>query len=183
MRYIPIILAAVLCSCGNSTKNNNSAKNTAVTVPTTDTLAVKDSVYNDPNTTSDDYANYYLVVADTGTDYYTMDAAMYRLAKQSHMDIDTLNRYYNAKKKKIVLREDDADEAYAGEYISVRFPNTNFSIEYLDSYTIQARKGTMCILAGIYETQQAADSVLRIIKPNSPKAFTMKSKIYIGCIH
>jgi hypothetical protein len=181
MRYIPIILAVLLYSCANSTKNNNSAKDTVVIAH--DTIAVKDSVLNDPNTTSDDYANYYLVVADTGTDYYTMDAAMYRLAKLSHMDIDTLNRYYNPKKKKIVLREDDADEAYAGEYISVRFPNANFSIEYLDSYTIQAREGTMCILAGIYETQQAADSVLRIVKPNAPKAFTMKSKIYIGCIH
>lgn len=183
MRYISILLAALLCSCGNSTKNNDSAKDTLALAPTADTPPVKDSINNDPNTTSDDYANYYLVVADTGTDYYTMDAVMYRLAKQSHMDIDTLNRYYNAKKKKIVLREDDPDEAYAGEYVSVRFPNTNLSMEYLDSYTIQAREGTMCILAGIYETQQAADSVLRIVKPNAPKAFAMKSKIYIGCIH
>ncbi len=70
MRYISIILAALLYSCANSTKNNNSAKDTVVIAH--DTIAVNDSVLNDPNTTSDDYANYYLVVADTGADYYTM---------------------------------------------------------------------------------------------------------------
>ncbi len=183
MRYIPFLLIAFICSCGN-TQNSNDAKDTIAVVPIrTDTVQAQDSSYNDPNTTSDDYANYYLVIADTGTDYNSLDAAMYLLAKQTGLQVDTLNKYYNPQKKKIVLREDDDDEAYAGEYISVRFPTTTMSMEYLDSYTIQAREKTMCILAGIYETQQAADSVLRIVKPNAPKAFTMKSKIYIGCIH
>lgn len=183
MRFIPFLLIALLCSCGN-TQNSNDAKDTTAVVPIkTDTIQAQDSSYNDPNTTSDDYANYYLVIADTGTDYNSLDAAMYLLAKQTGLQVDTLNKYYNPKKKKIVLREDDDDEAYAGEYISVRFPTTTMSMEYLDSYTIQARAGTMCILGGIYETQHAADSVLAVVKPHAPKAFTLKSKIYIGCIH
>jgi hypothetical protein len=38
-------------------------------------------------------------------------------------------------------------------------------------------------MAGIFETQHSADSVLAIIKPIEKNSFILKAKIYIGCMH
>ncbi len=133
--------------------------------------------------TNPDIETYYIVVADTGTQYGLLNAKMYALAKQTTLTVDTLGRYFNASKKKIVLREDDDDELYAGEYFPRRFPSTTLSMEYMDSYIPGSNAGTMGIIAGIFENATDGEKALQSIKTHSANARLVKADIYVGCIH
>ena len=62
------------------------------------------------------------MVADTGKDYFKLRNQMFRLNQLLHISIDTMGRYYNKMKDEIVLRENDEDEIYRGEYFPRRFP-------------------------------------------------------------
>jgi hypothetical protein len=133
--------------------------------------------------TNPDIETYYILVADTGTQYGLLNAKMYALAKQTTLTVDTLGRYYNASKKKIVLNENDDDELYAGEYFPRRFPSTTLSMEYMDSYTPGSVVGMMGIIAGIYENATDGEKALQTVKTHSTNARLVKADIYVGCIH
>lgn len=178
------MLIALLCACGPDAKNTNNNTDTTALQITIDT-AVNDSIGAvDPAfSTQKDYADYYLVIADTGTNYYSLDAVMYKLASQSLMEIDTLGRYYDAKKKKIILPENYPDDLYAGEYVECHTLTDKLSLEYLKSYTTNTTDKNICLLAGMYETKETADSVCAVIKHFRPEAYVLAGRVYIGCMH
>jgi hypothetical protein len=130
-----------------------------------------------------DIETMYVVIADTGKNYALLNTQMYAIAKQTQGQVDTLGRYYNTKKNKIVLREDDSDELYAGEYFPRRFPSTTLSMEYMDTYTPGANEAMIGIVAGIFENQADGEKTLQTIKAVSPNARLVKADIYVGCIH
>ncbi len=139
--------------------------------PTTDTAGVGD------------YQCLYITIADTGLSYYKLRAVMAKLNTNSHIRIDTMNRYYNAAKNEIVLRDDDEDEMYRGTYAPRRFPSESLSLEYAATYTRATAQKNIALVAGIYETKQSADSMLKVIKPFAGKAFVLKGEVYVGCMH
>lgn len=130
-----------------------------------------------------DIETLYVVIADTGTTYATLNTAMYAIAKQTQWQVDTLGRYYNTKKNKIVLREDDSDELYAGEYFPRRFPSTTLSLEYMDTYVPGSSESMIGIVGGIFVNQADGEKALQTIKVFSPHARLVKADIYVGCIH
>lgn len=130
-----------------------------------------------------DIETYYVVVADTGLQYAPLNAQMYSLAKQMNLTVDTLGRYYNLEKKKIVLNEKDDDELYAGEYFPRRFPSTTLSMEYVDTYTPGSNPTMIGIIAGIFEEAASGEKVLQSVKAYCPNARLVKADIYVGCVH
>lgn len=130
-----------------------------------------------------DIETLYVLIADTGKTYATLNASMYAIAKQTQWQVDTLGRYFNTKKNKIVLREDDSDELYAGEYFPRRFPSTSLSMEYMDTYIPGSSESMIGIVGGIFVNQADGEKALQTIKAFSPNARLVKANIYLGCIH
>ncbi len=131
----------------------------------------------------EEYAIYYVTIADTGKSYYPLREKMMALSQALPLAIDTMGRYYDAKKKMIVLPEDDEDEVFAGDYFPRRGPDVHLSLEYLDLYQKKAGKKTIALVSGIYEKKTSADSALRVMKSAAGGAFVVKTEMYMGCIH
>ncbi len=130
----------------------------------------------------DAYADYYVLIADTGKNYTELRAKMFNLHQSTDLVIDTMGRTYDKVKGLIALPDDSEDDIYAGEYYPRRYPSENLSLEYLSQYSDKAGLKTMALVAGIYENKTKADSALTNIKTGE-KAFVLKSKIYVGCMH
>lgn len=135
------------------------------------------------DTTDPDYANYFIVVADTGSQYYSLRQKMFLVHKKLNIPIDTLGRFYNRKKNLIALPDNDTDEIYAGGYFPRRYPSESLSLEYLNVYQKESGDKTIALVAGIYETEKRAKKALTNLRKVQRNAFLVKSKIYIGCIH
>ncbi len=131
----------------------------------------------------DEMATYYIVVADTGADYYLLRTKMFDLHKQLQLDIDTLGRAYNPQSNLIALPENDEDEIYRGEYYPRRYPSKFLSLEYLSWYQDHNERKTIALVAGIYEDNESADSALLKLKKEGPQAFVLKARVYVGCMH
>jgi len=183
-----IFLMVVLAACSSSSgKQKPGAVNklTARQLPVKGQLPGKRSAPTDtltPDQQADAFANYYVVVADTGIDYYFLREEMIALKNSAGMTIDTMGRYYNLKKQLIALPDDDPDEIYAGDYFPRRYPGINLSLEYLHSYKRDAKEKMIALVAGICENKTSADSVLKTISSQNG-AFAFKAKVYVGCMH
>ncbi|WDF76519.1 hypothetical protein ACFGVS_26285 [Mucilaginibacter sp. AW1-7] len=128
------------------------------------------------------FANYYVLVADTGKDYDELKAKMLALHESSNLAIDTMGRYYDKTKGLIDLPDDDDDEMDTGEYFPRRYPSESLSLEYLDEYRPASKSKMIALIVGIYETKTSADSALNAIKPGK-NAFVQKARIYVGCMY
>lgn len=125
----------------------------------------------------------FLVIADTGRNYFELLDKMLALQKDHKLEIDSMDRYYDSKKKKIILPVDHEDELYAGQYFPRRFPSTCLSVEYLETYMPGSEKNTMALVAGIFEQEKTADSTLQAIRRTDKDAFKIKAEIFLGCAH
>lgn len=176
--------------------NTQSSETTSITTTDTAKSAPVDSVKigapiaAEPTNNMDsavdetsDYATYYIVIADTGADYYSLRKKMFDLNQQVNIPIDTLGRYYNKEKKRIVLPDDDEDEMFAGEYYPRRDLAENLSLDYLNIFTKNAGDNTIALVSGIYANENEATAAVSRLKATSRKAFSMKSQVYIGCMH
>ena len=105
------------------------------------------------------------------------------LHRNLNIPIDTMGRYFNKDKDLIALPDNSEDEMYAGEYLPRRFPSSDLSLEYLKFYQSQADNKTIALVAGIYESEKEADSVLTVLQKVEKKVFRIKAKIYEDCIH
>lgn len=130
---------------------------------------------------ADQYADYYIVVADTGKNYYALRDKMLKLHDTTGIAIDTMGRYYNKKKDLIMVPEDDEDDIVAGDYYPRRQPSQTLSLEYLNTYTSDADPKMIALVSGIYEDKASADKVLKLLPWR--KAFVFKGKVYVGCLH
>jgi hypothetical protein len=133
-----------------------------------------------------DYATFYILVADTGNDYYILHQEMTGLQQKLNLNIDTMNRYYNAEKG-IILHEDDEDDMYAGEYFPRRFPSTDLSLEYLSAYMPYVpdtgQNKTIALIAGIFQEEKEGTLALQQVKPHLSSATLIKASMYVGCMH
>ena len=130
-----------------------------------------------------DYAEYYVVIADTGKNYLSLQQTMLALSKTAGIKIDTLDRSYRSDKNLIALPDNYEDDIYAGDYYPRRSPGTFLSIEYLNLYNEDSPEKMMALVGGIYENKNSADSALEEVNNAKMNAFIQKTKMYIGCIH
>ncbi|OOQ58236.1 hypothetical protein BC343_11375 [Mucilaginibacter pedocola] len=130
----------------------------------------------------DAFADYYVVVADTGLSYHELHTKMLALNQTLNTPIDTMDRGYNSKKDLIALPEDSDDDMYAGDYFPRRYPSSALSLEYMQFYKPNSAEKTIALVTGIYESKTSADSALNALKP-SAGAFAVKAHIYVGCMH
>lgn len=178
-----LIFIFLLTACGSSVqeKNGDAFK------PMPDTVKNRSDTANgiaEMDRSEENYdVTYFLLVADTGLDYYALRQKMISLHSKLKIPIDTMGRFYNRSKDLIALPDNDEDEVYAGEYYPRRFPSDNLSVEYLNFYNKQSKEKTIALLTGIYETEKSADSALSIIKQVEQNAFIVEADIYIGCVH
>lgn len=179
MKTIFALIAAFLIVTG--CKRNTPPEPTA----TTDTTVVTDTMASETEVTNanGDYETYYVVVADTAQDYYTLHGQMLQLHVSLPATIDTMGRYYNKAKNKIVLPDDDEDDIYAGDYYPRRYPGSTLSLEYLSMYKDNTDTTTIALVTGIFETKKSADSANAILQKYSKNSFVLKSEIYVGCMH
>ncbi len=133
------------------------------------------------NEQEDAYADYFIIVTDTGRNYEDLKRKMIALHKATNIGIDTLGRSYNKTKDLIALPDNDEDEIYAGDYYPRRAVSSTLSLEYLDIYTNNAGPKTIAVVAGIYESKQSADSTLNTM--GNIAAHVLKAHIYVGCLH
>jgi hypothetical protein len=187
MRHILIAtLALMALSCGREDKTAPPLEGTAAISATpvpqdTNAETLNDTIDDGDN--ASDYQTMYVVVADTSAVYYPLHEKMFALHTSLKQEIDTMGRYYDKKLDKIVLPLDDEDDIYAGDYYPRRYASSALSLEYLSMYSDTASPKTMALVTGIYESEKSADSAFVIVKQKAPKAFTLKAKIYMGCMH
>lgn len=130
-----------------------------------------------------EYTINYVVVIDQDSSYHRLKEQLIQIKHDHAIEVDSMGRYYNEQKKRIVLPDDDQDELYAGAYFPRRFPSVFLSLEYLESYREVDEENTIALIAGIFETEAKADSLLNVIERTAPDSYILKSKIYTGCMH
>ena len=155
---------------------NTSVKSKVVSDKKTDTTNIQKQVAAETQTV-------YIVVADTGLNYYALDNEMKSLSHTAHIRIDTGDNYYNKAKNLIALPDTSSDEIYAGEYYPRRYPSESLSLEYLQSYRSTSAEKMIALVAGIYEKKSSADSAVKALATARGKAFAIKTSLYMGCIH
>lgn len=180
-RHFFILLTVLLSSCGAASSNKTKHERKSNEIDTSSNVSLNHSETKD--TTNYDIATYFVVVADTSSDYYFLHEKMFALNRQLNIPIDTMGRFYNKSKNLIALADDDEDKIYAGEYYPRRSPSDNLSLEYLKLYQEQAGDKTIALVTGIYETEKSADSALIILQKTEKKVFKIKADIYVGCLH
>jgi hypothetical protein len=91
----------------------------------------------------------------------------------------------------LILPDDCNDPMYCGEYVPRRYneldltatnPVGYISVEKSDAYPY-LQKGYYIALAVICDSQQGAQKELLKFNRFSPKAYVVKTQIYMGCIH
>jgi len=131
------------------------------------------------------HMNAYIVVSDTSQNYFELRQKMLDLSQALKTKIDTMGRGFNKTKNLICLPENDEDKLYAGAYLPRRYPSETLSLEYLVYYTNGKKltKETIALVTMITDNKKKAEKKLTEMKKYSAKAFILKSKIYMGCIH
>jgi hypothetical protein len=178
MRYALIALLAsalIFSSCGGS-------DTAPVAAPATDS-AITDSAASAANYGESEYDTVYVVVLDTNQNYYILQEKMYPLAATLGLVIDTMNRYYDLDKDRIVLNENDEDEMFRGEYFPRRTESATISLEYYSLYDTSSSEGNIVLVAGLFYEQPGADSLLTLVRKEVPNAFVKPARMYMGCIH
>ena len=172
------ITCIFLLSCGENLDKNLSS------LPVDSTI-IQNNASSD--TGMDDmpseYANYYIVIADTSKEYSKLQHSMFELVDKALYEIDTMNRYYDSKKDLICLPENDEDEMYRGDYFPRRSPSPTLSLEYMNFYKSSAEEKTIALVAGIYEGEGEAKVRLADVKKIIKSAFVIKSEVFVGCMH
>ncbi|MBL7910183.1 MAG: hypothetical protein JNJ41_03970 [Bacteroidia bacterium] len=183
-----LFIVALLISCSQKAEEVSVTVIADSVAATSDTSIIKiaseTQVKQDSTTADDDeMATYYIVIADTGKDYYFLDKELFALHKKMKLKIDTMERLYNKKKDLISLPINHSDEIYAGEYYPRRHPSNELSLEYLNYYNEKAPEKTIALVAAIFGTQEEGDKVNAAIKTLMPNAYVLKAKVFIGCMH
>ncbi|MFM6984723.1 MAG: hypothetical protein ACKOXF_11370 [Chitinophagaceae bacterium] len=126
--------------------------------------------------------NYFVVIADTSSNYYNLRNPMLIIAAKHGFTVDSMGRYYDAIKG-IILPADCGDEMYAGEYYPRRFEGSELSIEYYSWYTSKTSHATMAVVAGQFTDEYQALRQLKKLKLVYPSAFIKEAVLYNGCMH
>ncbi len=170
-----LILGVSIVSCQDNVEKQPALAPVVAPQPTSSDSALSNA--------EEDYVVLYAVIADTGYSYFELDKRMYDISSSLKITVDTMGRFYDTKKKKIVLSDTDEDEMYRGQYFPRRFPSSYLSMEYYETYSNDTSGELMAICAGLFENETDADSVLTSIRSKASKAFKVPARMYLGCMH
>ncbi len=180
MKNIVLFLFGLnLCACTVPSEPRSVESDTIGATSVGDTVAVT----TDTIPEAEPYANYYIVIADTGRDYSPLFEKIKSLSSGLDLKINLMDRSYNKMKDLIALPENFEDEIYAGEYYPRREPSEFLSLEYLNFYNPASNPKTIALVAGIYGNVQDADNALTKLKQKESKGFKMLGRVYVGCMH
>lgn len=185
MNKLIAFLLFVLLSCNHKNSINNSFDSVQRDSIKMDSCIVEfsnDSLRGE-ELEDEMMATFFVVLADTGKDYYTLRKKMFELNSVFNLPIDTMNRYFDKHKRQIVLSESDEDEMYRGEYFPRRDASDFLSIEYLNVYFEKADLKTLALVAGIFEEEKLANKVLELLKQKCKSGYVVKASLYEGCMH
>lgn len=149
----------------------------------TDSVLITAETGTESDFSESDVDTFFVVIVDTGAEYFTLRDKMLEISKKHKLPVDTMGRHFNVTKNLIALPDDDEDEIYAGEYYPRRFPSENLSLEYLSFCSKNAGDKTIAMVSGIYETAPASDSAVKNLRTIGIAAFKIESVIYTGCMH
>lgn len=130
------------------------------------------------------YANLYIVVADTSSNFEILKTKAYALSKV--LDVPYYdNKEYNTENeltyKKEFIDENRHDDT---EYLPRRLPTSEVSIEQASYYFNETKcKSSLLIIAGIFEKKDAAKAVVKKIAIHFKNVFIIKRELYLGCSH
>lgn len=193
IQLITLITIIYLVSC---TDNSNKTGNLKINNPDTNTIAYHDSLSEENNNSEENSheLNYVISVAN-GYNYDSLRTIALETSMLLGIKFDTLNRYFNPTKKKIVLPDNDEHELWAGEYLFRRTDEDFVSIEmqsaYIDTLTAKLKIESdifyadtlkMFVFASMNTDNKYADSLLKIIKQNFKNATIIPTEIYTGCM-
>lgn len=138
----------------------------------------------------------YVINVAQGLNYDSLKQIAQDVSMLLHWPLDSLDRYFNINRRKIIVPENSEDEVWAGEYIFRRYGDDFVSVEmmnaYIDTETEKNAKAKdlfyndslqMFVCAGIFEDINAAKSVLSKVQSLFPKAQLIKTEMYMGCMH
>lgn len=134
-------------------------------------------------TSEEEMVDYYVLCLEKSNNYNYLDSLMLAAGPKTNLPIDTMNRYYNKKKKMIVLSDKDEDEMYRGEYAPRRFTGSFISIESYSYYQTEADQSMMCLIGGLFDKKEDAELLLNEIKETFPHSEVFHTRLYNGCIH
>lgn len=177
-QFCVVLSCALFVACSSDLSESESSAMADSATLVSDTL-----VGTDVESMPDEYQIYYIVVADTSRNYFALQKTMYELEDKMLFEIDTMNRYYNAKMDLICLPDNIEDEIYAGEYFPRRSPSATLSLEYINFYLPEAGEKTIALVAGIYEGEGEANVRLAEVRKMAKSAFVIKSNVFVGCMH
>lgn len=175
------ILFVSACS-NNSVKQTPHKLDSNCTLLPNPALEKLDSIVDGDH---DEMQEAWVLIGDTSQNYFALDAKMYLWAKQLNWGIDTMERYYNTKKKALVVSEKSEDEMYRGEYFPRRFGTETLSIEYLSTYSQYTTANTFALVLGIYNSEAEAIKALnKCIKVSQTSyVYVLPTQLYMGCMH
>lgn len=143
-----------------------------------------DSILADSVVSEEPYADYFIVIADTGKAYLPLYEKMNFLSTAIPLKVDMMDRSYNKEKDLIALPEKyEKDDIYAGEYFPRREQSEFLSLEYMSYYDQTADAKKIALVAGIYAYEDEAESLLIKLQEKEPKSFIILGKVYVGCMH
>ncbi|MDI1233345.1 MAG: hypothetical protein PSX81_03575 [bacterium] len=183
-RLFVILSFQILIGCNRNA--SNTLANEGVLKDSVKSDSFSNLVLNDSSIieqVDDEMATFYVVIADTGKHYYALRKQMFEINTTFKLPIDTMNRYYNQRKKEIVLSETDEDEIYRGDYFPRRSASDFLSLEYLDMYYKSANAKTMALVAGIFEDEKKANELSHLLKGKFKTTFVAKASLFQGCMH
>lgn len=128
---------------------------------------------------------FFIVQVAEGEDFEQLKAISEQAAIQLGSRVDMLGREYKINKG-IIVPENSEDDIYRGEYYPRRpFDDQNFiSIEMSGEYLINEPDTLkMLIVANIFKIKNQADSVVRVLQSNFKNAKTVKTELFLGCMH
>lgn len=174
------LMALFIYSCSNGgNKTTDTSKDSTNTINHKDTVQDDISYYEGESEETD----FYVVIGDSGTDYFTLRNKMIKMAETGKLQIDSMERYFNTEKNDLILPEKHDDQMYAGTYYPRRFEGNFLSIEHLNQYKKYSSDKTLAIIAGIYANKQEAELRTMQLNQNGFLATNSLCKLHTGCMH
>lgn len=185
--FIMLFLGLSSCRQSKKTEHSTSIGDTATIISTLSYAEQSESIAQQ---NADEYIesttdSFYVVLVAEGTNYDSLQQISQESARKLGSRFDMLDRIYKLYKG-IIVPESSEDEIYKGDYYPRRpFEDQNFvSIEMATAFVNNEQDSSkMIVLANICKTKHQADSIVEVLKKDFANAKSLKSELYMGCMH